>query len=55
MSDKFVRDHLDELKQMVKDKKHNQPVEEVLAVFCQRHGTSMDTCLIGLSNLLLIS
>ena len=29
---------------MVKKRKHNEPVEEVLSVFCQRHGLSMDTC-----------
>ena len=44
MSDKLVKNHVKELKEMIQEKKPSQPVEEVLTVFCQRHGTSMDTC-----------
>jgi hypothetical protein len=44
MSDKLDKEHQQELKQMVEERKTNQPVEEVLSVFCQRHGVSMDTC-----------
>ncbi len=44
MSDKLSKNHVQELKEMVKEKKPNEPVEEVLAIFCQRHGLSMDTC-----------
>jgi predicted solute-binding protein len=38
------KDHLTELKEMVQKRKSTEPVEKVLAVFCQRHGLSMDTC-----------
>jgi hypothetical protein len=44
MSDKLDKEHMQELREMVKEKKPNQPVEEVLSVFCQRHGLSMETC-----------
>ena len=39
-----AKDRLKELKEMVQKKKPNEPVEKVLAVFCQRHGTSIETC-----------
>ena len=39
-----AKDHMTELKEMVEKKKPNEPVEKVLAVFCQRHGLSMETC-----------
>jgi hypothetical protein len=32
------------LKQMIQDKKENEPVEEVLATFCQRYSVAMKTC-----------
>jgi hypothetical protein len=32
------------LKQMIKDRKHGEPVEEVLATFCQRYSVAMTTC-----------
>jgi hypothetical protein len=44
MSDKIQNEHMQELREMVKDKKPSEPVDEVIAVFCQRHGISMDTC-----------
>jgi hypothetical protein len=44
MSDKPENEHKQELQEMVNQKKPNQPVEQVLAVFCQRHGVTMDTC-----------
>jgi predicted solute-binding protein len=44
MSDKTDKNHQQELKEMIKDRKQNQPVEEILSVFCQRHGVSMGTC-----------
>ncbi len=34
--------YLEELKEMIQDKK--MPKEKVFAVFCQRHGISMDQC-----------
>jgi hypothetical protein len=44
MSSKVEKNKLLELKQMVKDKPKEEPTEEVLAVFCQRHGLSLETC-----------
>jgi hypothetical protein len=44
MSDKVDKEHLKELKEMVKERKPNQKEEEVLAIFCQRHGLTMETC-----------
>ena len=39
-----AKDHITELKEMVQKRKKNEPVDKVIAVFCQRHGLSMDTC-----------
>ena len=45
MSDKNDKKHtIQELKEMIKERKPNESVEEVLSVFCQRHGMSIDTC-----------
>lgn len=44
MSDRLENEHKQELKEMVNQKNPNQPVEQVLAIFCQRHGVNMDTC-----------
>ncbi len=44
MSDKLDKHKIEELKEMVKEKNPNQPVEEVLTVFCARHGVTMGTC-----------
>ena len=44
MSDKIENEHMQELREMIKDKKPSEPADEVIAVFCQRHGISMDTC-----------
>jgi len=35
---------VEELKETVNKRKHNEPVEKTLAVFCSRTGISMDTC-----------
>jgi hypothetical protein len=32
------------LKQMIKDRKQSEPVEEVLTMFCQRYSVAMKTC-----------
>jgi hypothetical protein len=32
------------LKEMIDDRKQGKPVEEVLAIFCQRYSVSMATC-----------
>ena len=46
MSDKLVDEkHSKEaLKQMIKDRKQGEPVEEVLATFCQRYSVAMKSC-----------
>ena len=45
MGAKFDKQHtIQELKEMIKERKPNEPVEKVLTVFCGRHGISMDEC-----------
>ncbi len=46
MSKKIVDEkHAKEaLKEMIKDRKPNQQVEEVLAIFCQRYSLTMAAC-----------
>ncbi|MEM2081819.1 MAG: hypothetical protein QW744_06085 [Candidatus Bathyarchaeia archaeon] len=44
MSKKEDKHHIEELKEMIKEKKPDEPVEKVLAKFCERHGVSMGTC-----------
>ena len=44
MSEKKDKHNLDLLKEMIKEKKKGQPVEEVLSTFCQRQGVSMGAC-----------
>jgi hypothetical protein len=46
MSKKLVDEEhsLNSLKEMVKHRKKGEPVEEVLAVFCQRYGLTMASC-----------
>ncbi|MEM2107879.1 MAG: hypothetical protein QXL10_01150 [Candidatus Bathyarchaeia archaeon] len=44
MSKKDDKHHIEELKEMIQEKKPNEPVEKVLVKFCERHGVSMDTC-----------
>lgn len=44
MSDKQDKHNLDLLREMVKERKPDESPEEVLSMFCQRQGLSMDTC-----------
>jgi len=44
MSDKLDKHKIQELREMVKEKNPNQSVEELLAIFCSRHGLSSGTC-----------
>jgi ribosomal protein L20A (L18A) len=44
MGEKMDRQHMDELKEMIKEKKSKEPVEKVFVKFCARHGVSLDTC-----------
>jgi hypothetical protein len=40
------------LKAMIQEKKPKEPVEEVLTMFCARHGVSIDTCRVYYNRLL---
>ena len=44
MSDKKDKHNLDLLKEMIKERKPGQPVEEVLSTFCQREALSFEAC-----------
>jgi hypothetical protein len=44
MSDKLDKHKIKKLIEMVEEKDPNEPVESVLAVFCERHGVSLGTC-----------
>ena len=44
MSKKMDKEHIQELKEMVQEKKPGEPMEEVLAKFCERHAVSLETC-----------
>ena len=44
MSDKTDKHMIQELKERIKEKKPDEPVEKILTVFCERTGISMDTC-----------
>ena len=38
------KQHIEELKEMIMEKKPKEPVEKVLVKFCERHGVSLDSC-----------
>jgi intergrase/recombinase len=44
MDEKMDKQHIKELKEMIQEKKKEEPVEKVLVKFCARHGVSLDTC-----------
>ena len=45
MSEEFDKKHrIQELKEMIQGRKRGESVEQVLEVFCQRNGLSMDAC-----------
>jgi len=44
MSDKPDKHKIEELRQIVKEKDPQQPIEELLAIFCSRHGLSTGSC-----------
>jgi len=44
MDEKTDKEHIEELKEMIKEKESKEPVEKVLVKFCERHGVSLDTC-----------
>lgn len=51
MNEKMDKEHVQELKEMVLEKKPEELVEQVLAKFCSRHGVSLETCRIHYNNL----
>ena len=51
MGEKMDEQHIEELKEMIQEKKPNEPVEKVLVKFCERHGVSLDTCRIHYNRL----
>jgi hypothetical protein len=44
MSDKIDKHLIQELKERVREKKPDEPVEKILTVFCERTGVSINTC-----------
>jgi predicted transcriptional regulator len=44
LSEKIDEHKTQELKEMIQERKTNEPVEEVLAIFCERHGIALDAC-----------
>ena len=44
MSDKIDKHKVKELKEMLQERKPNEPADKVLTVFCERHGISLSTC-----------
>jgi len=44
MNKEMDKQHVAELKEMIQEKKPTEPVEKILAKFCERHGVSLDTC-----------
>lgn len=52
MSKKMDKKHIEELKEMIQEKKTEEPVEKVLVKFCARHGVSLKTCRIQYNRLI---
>jgi hypothetical protein len=44
MTEKMDKHHIRELKEMIHEKEPEEPVEEVLVKFCERHAVSLDAC-----------
>jgi hypothetical protein len=44
IAEKMPKEKIQELKQMLKDKKPDEPVEKVLVNFCERHAVTLGTC-----------
>ncbi len=44
MTEKMDKEHIQELREMVKERKPEEPVEEVLVKFCERHAVPLETC-----------
>jgi hypothetical protein len=44
IAEKMPKEKIDELKQMLKEKKPDEPIEKVLVNFCERHAVTLGTC-----------
>jgi hypothetical protein len=44
IAEKMPKEKIQELKQMIKEKKPNEPVDKVLVNFCERHAVTLGTC-----------
>jgi hypothetical protein len=44
IAEKMPKEKIQELKQMLKEKKPDEPVEKVLVNFCERHAVTLGTC-----------
>ena len=44
IAEKMPKEKIEELKQMLKEKKPDDPVEKVLVDFCERNAVSLGTC-----------
>jgi ribosomal protein L20A (L18A) len=52
MDKKTDKQHIKELKEMIKEKEPKEPVEKVLVKFCSRHAVSLETCRIYYNRLI---
>jgi hypothetical protein len=52
LGEKIDKQKIQELKEMIQEKKPKEPVEKVLVKFCERHGVSLDTCKIYYNRLI---
>ena len=45
MGEKLDKKHAkEELKEMIRENRKKEPVDKIMALFCHRHGVSMNTC-----------
>ncbi len=44
MAEKMPKEKIQELKEMIRERKRTESVEKVLVNFCSRHAVSMTTC-----------
>jgi hypothetical protein len=44
IAEKMPKEKIAELKQMLKEKKPDEPIEKVLVNFCERHAVTLGTC-----------
>jgi hypothetical protein len=44
IAEKMPKEKIEELRRMIDEKPHDEPVEKVLVDFCERHAVSLGTC-----------